>query len=145
VGALVIHEGRVLLIQRGKPPLQGRWLIPGGTVELGETLTEAVVREVAEETGLVVEPLEMILVFDRILREGPRVQYHYVIVDYLCRYVSGELRAGDDAMDAAWATEDDLPSYDVPEAALQLITDGFSGGGARKGLQGGALPARILK
>jgi ADP-ribose pyrophosphatase YjhB (NUDIX family) len=145
VGALVIHDGRVLLIQRGKPPLQGRWLIPGGTVELGESLADAVVREVAEETGLLVEPLEMVLVFDRILRDGPAVQYHYVIVDYLCRYVSGELRAGSDALDAAWATEGELPSYDVPEAALRLITDGFRGSLPKKGLQDGVLPARILK
>src|SRR5436305_512602 len=84
VGAVVIHGGEVLLIRRGKEPLKGRWLIPGGTVELGETLEEAVVREVREETGLEVRPDEVVLVFDRIERQGPVVSRHFVIVDYRC-------------------------------------------------------------
>ena len=87
VGAVVIHEGRVLLIRRGKEPLRGRWVVPGGTVELGETLEDAVVREVQEETGLTVAPREVVTVFDRIERDGEAVRYHYVIVDYLCDYV----------------------------------------------------------
>jgi 8-oxo-dGTP diphosphatase len=125
VGAVVIHEDRVLLIRRGKEPMRGRWLIPGGTVELGETLQEALVREVAEETGLRVEPRDVVLVFDRIHRDGGRVSYHYVIVDYACDYVSGTLRAGSDAQDAAFVAEGDLPSYDVPEQALELVRQAF--------------------
>jgi mutator protein MutT len=125
VGAVVIHEGRVLLIRRGKEPMRGRWLIPGGTVELGETLEEALVREVAEETGLEVRPRDVVLVFDRIQRDGDRVSYHYVIVDYLCDYVSGTLRAGSDAEDAAFVAEEDLAAYDVPQQALELVQKAF--------------------
>lgn len=122
----MIHEGRVLLIRRGKEPLRGRWLIPGGTVELGETLEDAVVREVEEETGLTVQPRDVVLVFDRILRDGDRITYHYVIVDYLCQYVSGALRAGSDAEDAAFVAEEDLPRYEVPEQALDLVRRAFA-------------------
>jgi 8-oxo-dGTP diphosphatase len=126
VGALVIHEGRVLLIRRGKAPLRGRWVIPGGTLELGETLEQAVVREVQEETGVTVEPGAIVLVFDRIHRDAQeRVVYHYVIVDYACRYVAGEPRAASDALDAAWVAPEDLPLHDVPEQALRLIEEGF--------------------
>jgi ADP-ribose pyrophosphatase YjhB (NUDIX family) len=125
VGAVVLHEDRVLLIRRGKEPLRGRWLIPGGTVELGETLEEAVVREVHEETGVAVRPRDVVLVFDRILREEGRVVYHYVIVDYACDYVDGTPRAGSDADDAAFVAESDLARYDVPEQALALVRRAF--------------------
>ena len=94
VGGVVVRDGRVLLIRRGKAPLYGRWVVPGGTVELGETLEEALVREMEEETSLRVEPIEVLTVFDRIERDGERVVYHYVIVDYLCRWLSGEAKAG---------------------------------------------------
>ena len=87
-------DGRVVLIRRGKEPLRGRWVIPGGTVELGETLQEALVREMQEETGLVVRPREVVLVFDRIQREGPTVEYHYVIVDYALRLRVGRAAGG---------------------------------------------------
>ena len=126
VGAVLIHEGRVLLIKRGKEPLRGRWVVPGGTVEVGETLEQALVREVQEETGLVVRPLEVVLVFDRIEREGSVVRYHYVIVDYLCRYVSGTPRAASDAEDVAFVAQGDLPRYDLPDKALQVVLDGFA-------------------
>ena len=103
VGGVVVRDGRVLLIRRGKQPLYGRWVVPGGTVELGETLEQALVREMSEETGLEVEPLEVLTVFDRIERDGEGVVYHYVIVDYLCRWLSGEAAAASDALDVAWA------------------------------------------
>ena len=125
MGAVVIHSGRVLLVRRGKEPLRGRWLVPGGTVELGETLEEAVVREVREETGVTVRPRGVALVFDRIQRDGQGCLYHYVIVDYTCDYVDGALRAGDDAADVAFVPEAELPYYDVPADALRLIQDAF--------------------
>jgi 8-oxo-dGTP diphosphatase len=125
VGAVVIHQGRVLLIRRGKEPLRGRWVVPGGTVELGETLEAAIVREVREETGLVVVPREVVTVFDRIERDGDSVRYHYVIVDYLCDYVSGTPRASSDAEDVALVAEADLPRYDLPDKALEVVLDGF--------------------
>ena len=121
VGAVVIRDRSVLLIRRGKEPLKGRWLIPGGTVELGESLQDAVVREVREETGLTVSPREAVLVFDRIERALGAVAYHYVIVDYVCDLVGGTLAAGSDAADAAWVPVDALKNYDVPLPAQQLI------------------------
>lgn len=121
VGAVLIWEGRVLLIRRGKEPLRGRWVVPGGTVELGETLEEALVREVQEETGVTVRPQDVLLVFDRIEREGGEVRYHYVIVDYLCEYLSGEPRAGSDAEAVALVAPEDLPAYDLPPLAIQVV------------------------
>jgi 8-oxo-dGTP diphosphatase len=125
VGAVVVHEGRVLLIRRGKEPLRGRWVVPGGTVERGETLHEALVREVREETALTVRPGEVVLVFDRILREEAEVTYHYVIIDYLCEYVAGTPRAGSDAEAVAFVAPEALRDYDVPPQALEVVLDGF--------------------
>jgi len=122
---VVVAEGRTVLIRRGKEPLLGRWIIPGGTVELGESLEQALVREMQEETGLLVEPVEVLTVFDRIHREGERVTYHYVIVDYLCRLVSGEARAGSDALDLTWAGPGDLGALDLPDRALGVVRDAF--------------------
>lgn len=120
VGGLVVKDGCVLLIRRGKAPLKGRWSVPGGTVELGETLQEALVREMREETGLEVEPLEVMTVFDRIERDAQGVLYHYVIVDFRCRHLAGEAVAGSDAEAAAWAGVDDLDTYDLPAKAREL-------------------------
>ena len=125
VGGVVIRDGKVLLIRRGKPPLYGRWVVPGGTVELGESLEQALVREMREETGLEVAPLEVLTVFDRIESDGDRVLYHYVIVDYLCRWLGGEARASSDALEAAWATPDDLPRYDLPQKAIEVVQEAF--------------------
>lgn len=125
VGGVVLIKGRVVLIRRGKEPFRGRWVIPGGTVELGETLQDALVREMHEETGLVVRPREVVLVFDRIHREHGAVQYHYVIVDYLCDYVSGEPRAGSDADEVALVAPEDLDRYDLPPGARDLVLDVF--------------------
>ena len=102
VGAVIVHERRVLLVQRGREPMKGRWTIPGGLVEVGEMLSEAVVRETREETGLDVEPTELVELLDRIHREDGRVRYHYVIADYLCRVVGGDLCASSDADAVRW-------------------------------------------
>ena len=128
VGGVVVKDGRVLLARRGKEPLYGRWVVPGGTVELGETLEEALVREMQEETGLRVEPVEVLTVFDRIQRDGDRVVYHYVIVDYLCRWLEGEARAASDALEVAWAGPADLPAYDLPPKALEVVADALRRG-----------------
>jgi ADP-ribose pyrophosphatase YjhB (NUDIX family) len=104
VGAVVVDDqGRVLLVRRGNEPLRGHWSLPGGLLELGEPLLDGVAREVKEETGLTVEPLELIELLDRIHREGNRVRYHYVIADYLCRIVGGALLAASDADAVRWA------------------------------------------
>jgi len=106
VGAVVVDGGRVLLVQRGREPLKGNWSLPGGMLEVGESLHQGVIREVGEETGLQVEPLELIELLDRIVREegpgGERVRYHYVIADYLCRVIGGSLRAASDAEAVRW-------------------------------------------
>src|SRR5882724_11702604 len=95
VGAVIVRDNRVLLIRRGQAPLLGEWSLPGGVLECGETLREAVAREVREETGLVVETSEMLDVYERLIRsdEG-RVRYHYVLIDFLCRPTGGDLKAG---------------------------------------------------
>jgi ADP-ribose pyrophosphatase YjhB (NUDIX family) len=111
VGAVVVHDGRVLLVQRGREPLKGRWSIPGGLIEVGEMLHEAVIREVREETGLEVEPVELVELIDRIHREGDRVRYHYVIADYLCRVTGGTLSAADDADAVRWAERAEWNSH----------------------------------
>lgn len=128
MGGVVLIDGRVVLIRRGKEPLRGRWVIPGGTVELGETLQEALVREMQEEAGIVVRPREVVLVFDRIQREGSSVEYHYVIIDYVCDYVSGDLRAGSDAEEVALVAPEELARYDLPPQALDLVLDVFRRG-----------------
>jgi 8-oxo-dGTP diphosphatase len=125
VGGIVIHRDRVLLIRRGKEPLKGEWTIPGGMLELGEELTAGVQRELKEETGLDVEPLECILVFDRVARQGTRVKYHYVIIDYLCRKKRGRLRPASDVVDACWARRGDLPKYHLTELATTVILRAF--------------------
>lgn len=125
VGGVAVHEGRVALIRRSNPPLEGRWSVPGGRVELGEGLEQALVREMLEETGLEVRPIELLTVFDRIVRRDERVLYHYVIVDYLCELVQGSLQAGSDAAAAAWVAEDELERYDLPSPALDVVRTAF--------------------
>ncbi len=109
VGAVIFDEDRVLLIQRGHAPMQGEWSLPGGALELGESLEDGVRREVLEETGFIVEPIAMIEVFDRIARDDAgRVQFHYVLVDYLCRITGGSAACASDATDLRWVARDEL-------------------------------------
>jgi mutator protein MutT len=116
VGAVVVDKGRVLLVRRGTEPLKGQWSLPGGLVELGEPLLAAVVREVREETGLTVEPVELIELLDRIHRQDERVRYHYVIADYLCRVAEGTLLAASDADAVRWVERAEWNSH----SALRL-------------------------
>ena len=111
VGAVIVEEGRVLLVRRGSEPLKGHWTLPGGVLEVGETLAAGVAREVREETGLEVEPVELVEILDRIHREGERVRYHYVIADYLCRVTGGELRAASDADAVRWVERAEWNSH----------------------------------
>ncbi len=126
VGAVIVESGRVALIRRRYEPLAGQWSLPGGTLELGETLEAGTAREMLEETGLVVEIGPVIEVFDRIMfDDGNRVRYHFVLVDYLCWPVSGELRAGSDVDDAAYAAPEELSRYGLTRKATAVIERGF--------------------
>jgi 8-oxo-dGTP diphosphatase len=109
VGAVIVQDGRVLLIRRAQEPLKGEWSLPGGAVELGETLEQAVRREVLEETGLVIETVDIVQAFDRISRDAEgRVRYHYVLIDFLCRVAGGSLVCATDALEGRWATANEL-------------------------------------
>src|ERR1700686_726524 len=136
VGGVVIDEGRALLIRRASPPLEGQWSIPGGMLEVGETLEQGVLRELAEETGLEVHTVELIEVFERIFPAPPNAdgspgdaacpQYHFVILDYLCEIRGGTLSAGSDAMEFAWAREEELPTFKLTVAGTRVLRKAFA-------------------
>ncbi|MGB8064281.1 MAG: NUDIX hydrolase [Candidatus Sulfotelmatobacter sp.] len=126
VGAIIIEGDRVLLVKRAHPPIQGQWSIPGGVLEVGEMVREAAIREAREETGLIVEPGELLGVYDRILRDPEkRVQYHYVLIDFLCRMIGGELQAASDAAEVRWFTREQLPALKLAEDTEDVISKGF--------------------
>jgi len=126
VGAIIIADSRVVLAKRAHPPIQGQWPIPGGALEVGELVRDAAVREAREETGLIVEPGDLLGVYDRVLRHADgRVQYHYVLVDFLCRPVGGELHAASDAAEVRWFTPQQLPVLGVADDTLEVIRKGF--------------------
>jgi 8-oxo-dGTP diphosphatase len=130
VGAIIIEGDRVLLVKRAHPPIQGQWSIPGGVLEVGEMVREAAIREAREETGLIVEPGELLGVYDRILRDPEnRVQYHYVLIDFLCRATGGYLQAATDAAEVRWFTREDLPALNLAEDTQDVIRKGFAKSG----------------
>src|SRR6266851_4531172 len=140
IGGVIIDQGRTLLIRRGGEPLRGEWSIPGGTLEIGESLEEGVARELLEETGIEVRVLELIEVFDRIFLEDAstgtqvkrRPRFHFVIADYLCERLAGEPRAGSDVTDVAFAREDELTQFHLTETATRVLKKAFAMDRARK-------------
>jgi 8-oxo-dGTP diphosphatase len=132
VGAIIIERDRVALVKRGHAPLQGKWSIPGGVLEVGETLRKAVVREALEETGLTVEPGELLGVFERVVPdELGKMRYHYVLIDFLCRTNAGELLAGDDAEEVAWFRREELAALELARETEEVILKGFEKAGLR--------------
>ena len=129
VGAIVFRDNRILLVRRGQPPSRDLWAIPGGRVELGETLQEAAEREILEETGITIRAQSPVYTFDYIERQGsapPR--FHYVIIDLTAEYVDGEIKAGDDAAEASWVAAEELDGLKVSVKTLKLLRDQFDFG-----------------
>jgi 8-oxo-dGTP diphosphatase len=126
VGAIIVEDERVLLVKRGHAPLLGEWSIPGGVLELGEALEEAVVREAWEETGLTVETAGLLGVYNRVLRDADeRTLYHYVLVDYLCHRLSGEPQAAGDAAEVRWFSREEIAQLSLPNDTAAVIKLGF--------------------
>jgi len=133
VGGVVVQNGRVVLVRRAKAPRMGEWSIPGGMLELGETLRDGVAREIEEETGLRVKSEEVLDVFDSIVTDAEgKTQYHYVLVDYLCSVTGGELRAASDVSEARWATREEALSLVKREITVGVIRKGLGTAGDEK-------------
>jgi 8-oxo-dGTP diphosphatase len=127
VGAVIVENERALLIRRGTAPLLGEWSLPGGVLECGESLRDAAQREALEETGLTVEASEMLGVYERIIRaDDGRVRYHYVLIDFLCRRVSGEMKAGSDAAEVGWFRGEELPVLNLAYDANDVVRKGLA-------------------
>jgi 8-oxo-dGTP diphosphatase len=126
IGALIFNRGKILLVERGKEPFKGYWSLPGGVLEAGETLEQGIIREVREETGLEVKPLKVLEIFERIIRDAHGApEYHYVLIDYICRITGGSLRAADDASGVAWVPRRLLSTYQITTGTLPVIEKGF--------------------
>ena len=122
VGAVVLREGRVLLVRRGVAPAHGLWAIPGGALELGETLKEAAEREILEETGITIRAGDPVFTCDVLVRDDDgRIRFHYVIVDLAADYVGGEVVGGDDALEARWVAPEELPALSATKTTLKLL------------------------
>jgi 8-oxo-dGTP diphosphatase len=127
VGAVIVSGARVLLIRRGQAPLLGEWSLPGGVLECGETLREAAIREAHEETGLVVEVADMLGVYERVIRsDDGRVRYHYVLIDFLCHAIGGELKAASDAAEVGWFSREELPALKLAYDASDVVIKGLN-------------------
>ncbi len=126
VGALILRRNEILLVERGRQPLKGYWSVPGGVLEVGERIEEGVCREVLEETGLTVRPLFLAEIFERIMRdEQGRPEYHYVLMDYVCRARGGKLCAADDVSRVRWVKRSELAGYRLTEGTLEVIEKAF--------------------
>ena len=126
VGAVVLKDNRVLLVRRAKPPAQGLWAIPGGSVELGETLQQAAEREILEETGITIQANKTVYTFDLIEKdENNRIRFHYVIVDLMADYISGKPLPGDDADEVRWVSSEELKNLDVNPRTLTVLNSVF--------------------
>lgn len=126
VGAIILRRDLILMAQRGKEPLKGWWSLPGGALEIGESLKDAVCREVCEETGLTIRPLGVFEIFERIMRDATGApEYHYVLIDYICRITGGTLCAGDDVCRVDWVRRRDLPTLRITEGTLGVIEKAF--------------------
>ncbi len=126
VGAIIIKGGEVLLARRGREPGYGEWSIPGGGVKLGETLEEAVIREVREEVNLAIRVEEVVEVLERIFHDPQgKVQYHYVLVDFLCEHLSGQGKPGSDALELQWVPVSEVPRQPLPGETKRVIQKAF--------------------
>lgn len=126
VGALIVNNNKVALVRRANEPSKGQWSIPGGLVNLGESLPDAVIREAFEETGLIVRPKFLVELLDRIFHdESGAVRYHYVLADYWCEVTGGILSAGSDASAAEWVNFSELPTFNLADVTLDVILKGF--------------------
>lgn len=127
VGAVIVQDGRAVIVQRATEPLKGQWSIPGGLLEVGETLRQCAAREALEETGLRVEAGDVVEVLDSIYPDPDgRTRYHYVLIDFLCRPVGGELRAGSDAAQVRWVRREELSNFTIAETALRVLRKALS-------------------
>lgn len=126
VGAIIVQGGKVVLVRRGHAPLEGEWSIPGGVLEVGETMREGVIREAREETSLTVEALDLLGVYDRVLRDDRgQVLYHYVLIDFLCRVREGSLREAGDAAEARWFTQQEASALPLPPDTAEVVRLAF--------------------